>query len=102
MPDKLARLLAGCLSFAGAISPAFRDSGFMWRMCCMTDGDRAFGCMQAEEVQREDEAAADAYIAERTQDTAPACYVPHLAALAQQRDMPGAVRVRASNVQLCS
>ena len=68
----------------------------------MPVGDGAFDYMQAEEVQREDEAAADAYIAELTQDTAPACYVPHLAALAQQRDMPGAVRVRASNMKLFS
>ena len=66
----------------------------------MTDEDRAFDYMQAEEVQREDEAAADAYIAELTQDTAPACHLPHLAALAQQRDAPGVVRVRLSNMEL--
>ena len=66
----------------------------------MAEGDKPFDYMQAEEVQREDEAAADAYIAELTQDTAPACYLPHLAALAQQRDMPGIVKVRASNMKL--
>lgn len=66
----------------------------------MAEGDRAFDYMQAEEGQREDEAAADAYIAELTQDTAPACYLPHLAALVQQRNVPGVVRVRASNMKL--
>lgn len=62
--------------------------------------DRAFDYMQTEEVQREDETAADAYIAELTQDTAPACYLPHFAALAQQRDVPDVVRVRVSNMKL--
>ena len=64
-------------------------------ICVLCAGeDSAFDYMQAEEVQREDEAAADAYIAELTQDTAPACYLPHLAALAAQPEVPDAVRVR--------
>ncbi len=50
--------------------------------------------MQAEEIQREDEAAADAYIAELTDTTAPACYLPQLAALVARRSLPDAVRVR--------
>ena len=50
--------------------------------------------MQAEEIQREDEAAADAYIAELTDTTVPACYLPQLAALVERRSLPDVVRVR--------
>ena len=57
--------------------------------------------MQAEEVQREDESAADAYIAELTHDTAPACHLPHLAALAQQHNAPELVEVRATECEAC-
>lgn len=45
-------------------------------------------------MQREDEAAADAYIAELTESTAPACYLPQLAALVERRRLPDVVRVR--------
>ena len=64
----------------------------------MTDEGRAYDYMQAEEMHREDEAAADAYIAELTHDTVPACYLPHLAALAQQRNVPDAVKVLVSSL----
>ncbi len=49
-----------------------------------------FDYMHAEDMQREDEAAADAYMAELAESAAPACYLPQLAALIQR---PGAHRM---------
>ncbi len=53
-----------------------------------------FDYMHAEDMQREDEAAADAYMAELAESTAPACYLPQLAALIERPGVHRMLKVR--------
>ena len=58
------------------------------------DPEEIFDYMQAEDMQREDEAAADAFMAEMAESTAPACYLPQLASLIERPGMHSTVVVR--------